>query len=312
MAFILTACPGSTSSLSVSQVTVSSDFKDAANKFYICDDKTTVVTVSFKYAGDLASWDAQFKGATTGTTTNKFSYTKGGGGFTEANNVITMTFNAPAKTAPLGVGGTASANHRQGIGPQAISVVPVPREIGKTDLILTIRNSAGQEASDKVTGLPVIENCASVSGDLSVSNVSFASDYNSKADGTGISYICNDSGAFTPVKAKFTYSGDLASWKIQFKGKTTGQLGTEQSFTYAGPNPPGGTYTESPLKTITVQYAIQAGTAPLSVQPQAIIVVPVPEVVGETAMILTVKNSAGVEATDTFGGIKVIKNCPLN
>ena len=141
-------------------------------------------------------------------------------------------------------------------------------------------------------------------GNLSVSNISFDSDFRAVINGVETPVICDNT--FTPARVIFKYSGDLASWRIQFRGTNTGQTSTAQEFTYGGPN-----YSENKAnRIITTNYVFGSGTAPLNVKPQAIVVVPVPKQIGTTTLLLTIRNSAGKEASGQFGGLPVIDNCP--
>lgn len=306
----MSACGPSTPGLTVSNITFVSDIQDSAQKSFICDDDFTTTTITFKYSGDLASWDVELIGATSGQAGSKqtFNYNDPNPKFTEdkATRTITMTYVIGAGTAPLSANAATAEHVAAGVQPQAITVVPLPKQIGTTKLVLSVRTSTGQSAKGEVGSLPVISNCKSVvpGGELAVYDVKFQSDFRATLNGVEQPVICNNT--FTPVTVSFRYLGSLAGWTIQFKGQTTGNVSTAQNFTY-----PGNNYTEdAATKTITVNYAVGAGTAPLNAKPQAIVVVPLPNRIGTTSLILTVRNTNNKSATDIFGGLPVVDNCP--
>jgi hypothetical protein len=307
LAFVLTACPGPTTpQLSVSNVTFTSELQDSTNKSFICNDDLTPVTVAFQYTGDLGSWDVEFVGA-SGQKGAKQSFTYGGSNYTEntSTRTITMNYVLAAGTAPLSLGSQVGPSVAPGVQPQAITVVPVPRQIGTTKLLLTVRNSAGQSATKEVGSLPVIENCKSVAPgtNLAVFNVKFTSEFR---DNAGKSYICYNEP--TVLSLSFQYQGDLASWVVRYKGATSGDI----SETYLKSETT--KYVENPPGTINFQKSFFINVSPFAARqkadPQAIVVVPVPSVKGSVTVTMTVSNSAGKTATETLANLPVIDNCP--
>lgn len=130
----------------VNNITFDSDFKNSSGTSFICDNTFTPTRVSFNYQGDLASWKVEARGVKTGNTVTLGNYVRGDNQHTESPiGKINMNITFASGTAPLKVK------------PQGIVVAPV--EIGRSDLVITIRNSAGQSKTGIFPGLPVINNC---------------------------------------------------------------------------------------------------------------------------------------------------------
>jgi hypothetical protein len=146
----------------------------------------------------------------------------------------------------------------------------------------------------------VVEDPGGGGGALSVSNITFTSDFQ---DSAGKSYICDNT--FTPTRVTFNYSGDLSTWRVEFRGTNTGKLVSVGEYA-RGDNK----HTESPIGQINMNITFGNGTAPLAVKPQAIVVVPVPQQIGTSNLVITIRNSAGQSAKREFAGLPVISNCP--
>ncbi len=137
--------------LFISDLRYESNFRDASGRSYICDNKITTLTYSFRYNDftRIARWDSRLVGETTGQTTHTLSMSKETGGYTNQNNRITVNWVLSQGTAPLSVS------------PQGIVVTPVPqpRQIGATRLELTVFATNGSSARLVFPGIPVIDNC---------------------------------------------------------------------------------------------------------------------------------------------------------
>lgn len=137
--------------LLISDLRYESNFRDASGRSYICDNKITTLSYSFRYNdfARIARWDSRLVGETTGQTTHTLSMSKDTGGYSNLNNRITVNWVLSQGTAPLSVS------------PQGIVVTPVPqpRQIGATRLELTVFATNGSLARLVFPGIPVIDNC---------------------------------------------------------------------------------------------------------------------------------------------------------
>lgn len=137
--------------LLISDLRYESNFRDANGRSYICDNKTTTLTYSYRYNdfARIARWDSRLVGETTGQVTNTLSMSKDTGGYINQNNRILVNWVLSQGTAPLSVS------------PQSIVVTPVPqpRQIGATRLELTVFATNGSSARLMFPGIPVIDNC---------------------------------------------------------------------------------------------------------------------------------------------------------
>ncbi len=137
--------------LLISDLRYESNFRDASDRSYICDNKLTTLTYSFRYNdfARIARWDARLVGETSGQVTHTLSMSKDTGGYLNQNNRISVNWALSQGTAPLSVS------------PQSIVVTPVPqpRQIGATRLELTVFATNGSSARLVFPGIPVIDNC---------------------------------------------------------------------------------------------------------------------------------------------------------
>lgn len=137
--------------LLISDLRYESNFRDASGRSYICDNKPTTLTYSYRYNdfARIARWDSRLVGEATGQVTNTLSLSKDTGGYINQNNRITVNWVLSQGTAPLSVS------------PQSIVVTPVPqpRQIGATRLELTVFATNGSSARLVFPGIPVIDNC---------------------------------------------------------------------------------------------------------------------------------------------------------
>jgi len=97
--------------LFISDLRFESNFRDTSGRSYICDNKLTTLTYSFRYNDftRLARWDARLVGETTGQATHTLSMSKDTGGYTNQNNRIAVNWVLSQGTAPLSV---APQGHR--------------------------------------------------------------------------------------------------------------------------------------------------------------------------------------------------------
>lgn len=137
--------------LLISDLRYESNYRDANGQSYICDNKLTTLTYSYRYNdfARVARWDSRLVGETTGQVTNTLSMSKDTGGFINENNRIRVNWVLGERTAPLS------------LSPQSIVITPVPQPkvIGATRLELTVFATNGSSAKLTFPGIPVIDNC---------------------------------------------------------------------------------------------------------------------------------------------------------
>lgn len=137
--------------LLISDLRYESNFRDANGRSYICDNKLTTLTYSYRYNdfARIARWDSRLVGEATGQVTNTLSMNRDSGGYINQNNRVSVNWVLSQGTAPLSVS------------PQSIVVTPVPqpRQIGATRLELTVFATNASSARLVFPGIPVINNC---------------------------------------------------------------------------------------------------------------------------------------------------------
>jgi len=141
--------PGPT--LVISDLRFSSNYRDSAGNSYICDNKFTTLTYSFRFSDFnlLSRWESRLVGETTGQVTNTLSTDKNSNQYILSGNQATVNWVLGQGVAPLNVS------------PQGIVVTPVPqpRIIGRTRLELRVFSVSGNSAFVQLPGIPVIDNC---------------------------------------------------------------------------------------------------------------------------------------------------------
>lgn len=139
--------------------------------------------------------------------------------------------------------------------------------------------------------------------DVIIRNAGYLTDAKATIDGHERFVICDDRVA--DLTYFFEYEGDLAGWTSYLKGVTTGDVIGVRTFT---PSSPGVTYTS---QDVLVTYAIDPGIAPLAqddLTTEAIVVVPVPEVLGYTRLYLRLESTGSVLRL-VSSDIPVLANC---
>lgn len=155
LGLIVTACEFTISgnidfpNLEVSNARYATNYRTDEGRSVICDDRTTELTYSFDYQGDLDRWSSYLEGSRGGRVGERTFYPDYRG-YGAAH--VEVTYGIPPYTAPLSV----DPNEGE-VTPQAIVVVPKPVVIGHTTLYLSV-NGYGSRAfsSDPI---PVINNC---------------------------------------------------------------------------------------------------------------------------------------------------------
>lgn len=125
-------------------------------------------------------------------------------------------------------------------------------------------------------------------------------------DRDGDSVICDN--RLTTLTFSFAYSdfSKLSSWEAQLIGLRTGATSSRLVQT------PGGGGFRRVGNRIVVNWVLSEGVAPLNVDPQGIVVTPVPQprIIGRTSLELLVRATNSDTLTLRFPGIPVVDNCP--
>lgn len=131
---------------SITDATYSTNWQDNSGNSYICDDRTTTITYSFSYSGQLDYWSSYLQGINTGNIYGRTTFYPSGG----SSNYVQVSFNVPPGTAPLAV---------QNGAPQPLSIIVSPTVIGSSRLLVDINgyDKAYNLFSDPI---PVISSCS--------------------------------------------------------------------------------------------------------------------------------------------------------
>jgi hypothetical protein len=167
LAFVLNGClveivdPGTglPSGVTIFEAAYGTNYSATVNgepdRSIICDDRTTVLSYSFRYSGNLGSWVSYIKGSKGGETgrltldlNSKFVQ------HDVANRQVTVTYDLLAGSAPLLMSPQASA-----VTPNIIiTPVPDPVVLGSSKLFLEFP-SASRPYQFSTKDLPVVDNC---------------------------------------------------------------------------------------------------------------------------------------------------------
>lgn len=121
----------------------------------ICDNRTTTLSYTFRYQGELESWTSFLKGVRLGEEKGARTFTPGVSGVNPyVENGYEVTYTLGANVAPYGAGKTAPNS-------KAIVVVPVPQPeiIGASKLHLVLTGADGNAKPYISPEIPVIINC---------------------------------------------------------------------------------------------------------------------------------------------------------
>ena len=136
---------GTGTSTTITNLNFSSDYQDNTGKSYVCDNRTTNLTYSFRYSGTLDSWTSALVGQKSGQTAGTATFYLNSPGVSASGNQVTITYSVPAGAAPLSA--------PKAVTPQSIIVTPAIK--GYTDLNITFYDVSGGSGSVKLGGLPV-------------------------------------------------------------------------------------------------------------------------------------------------------------
>lgn len=150
---------------------------------------------------------------------------------------------------------------------------------------------------------------------VSIWNATYGTDTRATIDGVDRYVICDD--RVTELSYAFQYEGPLHAWTSYLVGDTWGDVVGRQTFA------PGASGVGYHADHVRVTYAIHEGVAPLSaapagfaesagpdgtVQPQGIVVVPVPQVIGAARLYLEL-DGAHTRRELVSQRIPVLANC---
>lgn len=143
-------------------------------------------------------------------------------------------------------------------------------------------------------------------GLMPIYNASFRTDFQDQEDGTF--YICDTQN--TLMTYEFSFRDTLVSWTHYLRGVETGERGYIQELSFYSP---GVTVVGD---RVTYSFIINAGTAPLSVDKQAVAPQTILVDVGETTLVL--EGSASDSTTVRLSSLPIIirvatgPTCPAN
>ncbi|MCS7069704.1 MAG: hypothetical protein NZN28_13900 [Meiothermus sp.] len=156
LAFALSGCIFVLGGLQISNASFETNYWNGDQRnptYYVCDNKTTLLGYSFRYNDPtlLAGWDSYLKGFATKDEAGFASFNANDPRNDTSNRTVTVTYNIPARTAPLS------------LFPQAIVVnptpVPSPSIIGRTYVVIKVRPTAGSDRIITLGPAYVIDNC---------------------------------------------------------------------------------------------------------------------------------------------------------
>ena len=119
----------------------------------ICDDRTTNLTYSFRFSGDLDTWESFLRGVNSGDVEGRVTLDLEDSrvGFDPSTNTVTVNYEIRAGGAPL-----LTAPRPEAITPQAI--VPEPVVEGYTQLFLRV-NDFDEDYELFSRDIAVLANC---------------------------------------------------------------------------------------------------------------------------------------------------------
>ncbi len=121
----------------------------------ICDNRTTTLSYTFRYQGELESWTSFLKGVKLGEEKGMRTFTPNVSGVSPyEENGYEVTYTLGANAAPY-------AASEKGQGSKAIVVVPVPQPqiIGASKLHLILTGADGNAEPYISPEIPVVINC---------------------------------------------------------------------------------------------------------------------------------------------------------
>lgn len=148
---------GAGNQLVVTNARLSTNFYNGNNSnptYYICDNKTTIITYKFTYnnATFFGGWSSQLRGFASGAINGQASFSASDPRNSVATRTVSVDYLAQPGAVPLNTAGGVSA--------QAITIVPTPSIIGRTYVdIRVIGINGASDLTGTVGPLQVIDNC---------------------------------------------------------------------------------------------------------------------------------------------------------
>ena len=142
--------------LEVLQASYSTNFSAPDGRPAICDNKATTITYTFRYQGQLESWNSYLKGQTLGKVSGAQTFTPTSPNVSAyETSGYEVTYTLDPLTAPL------AANPSE-LSPQGIIVTPKPTPpIGTTRLYLILKSANSAAQPFGFSGdIPVYISCA--------------------------------------------------------------------------------------------------------------------------------------------------------
>ena len=146
---VITVDVGLPEGVTITNANYSSNYQanvEGSTQDVICDDRTTELSYSFRFSGNLNGWQSYLRGVTTGNITGRESFTLDSRfvDYNSSTNTVTVRYEIPARSAPLA------------INPQAIVIQP--KVEGYTQLFLEFNGATG--AYDLLSDdIPVLASC---------------------------------------------------------------------------------------------------------------------------------------------------------
>ncbi len=139
--------------LKVHSAALSSNYRDAGGRSYICDNRNTLLTYRFNFTGRLDSWRSYLKGAHSGKINGEGNFHPNHRGVIAfGNNSFEVTYVIHRGAAPLAIDSSKLAS-------QSIITIPKPKVIGHTYLHLDIFGSGQSHSFRSDPPLPVVKSC---------------------------------------------------------------------------------------------------------------------------------------------------------
>ena len=142
--------------LEVLQASYSTNFSAPDSQPAICDNKATTITYTFRYQGQLESWNSYLRGQTLGKVSGERTFTPTSPNVSAyETSGYEVTYTLDPNTAPYKV-------DPSDLSPQGIIVTPVPdpTPIGTTKLHLILRGTNGESKPFISQPIPVYVNCS--------------------------------------------------------------------------------------------------------------------------------------------------------
>lgn len=155
---------GSGNKLVVTNARLSTNYYDGNSgnpTYYICDNKTTIITYSFTYNDPFyfGGWSSQLRGYASGQIKGQVSFPASDPHNNVATRTVTVDYQVDPGAVPLNSGAGTSVQST-GVSAQSIIVVPNPSVIGRTYVDIVVKGANGAaDLTGTVGPLKVIDNC---------------------------------------------------------------------------------------------------------------------------------------------------------